>query len=157
MFLSTGNRRISFSIVSYTFSRVLRLAGICAARTRKPRIHDLRHTFCGKGSGAVLDEARSGCASLRRPYHIPGSHGYRAYLLAGARRVLNARPFVRIDGEGVDAAGLLTHKASVISNFTVAEQACHQSERMLREHAVDERFLSNERFRRTTGGQRILT
>ncbi len=50
MFLSAGNRRISFSIVSYTFSRVLRLAGTCPARTRKPRIHDLRHTFCDTGS-----------------------------------------------------------------------------------------------------------
>jgi integrase len=45
VFLSAGNRRISSSMVSYTFRRVLRLAGIAPARTRPPRIHDLRHTF----------------------------------------------------------------------------------------------------------------
>jgi len=45
LFLSAGNRRISASTVHYTFCRVLRLAGIVAARTRPCRIHDLRHTF----------------------------------------------------------------------------------------------------------------
>ena len=45
VFLSAGDRRISSSMVNYTFRRVLRLAGIAPARTRPPRIHDLRHTF----------------------------------------------------------------------------------------------------------------
>jgi integrase/recombinase XerD len=45
VFLSAGNRRISSSMVSYTFRRVRRLAGIAPARPRPPRIHDLRHTF----------------------------------------------------------------------------------------------------------------
>ena len=45
LFLSAGNRRISSSTVSYTFRRVRQLAGIAPARTRPPRIHDLRHTF----------------------------------------------------------------------------------------------------------------
>ena len=31
--------------MNYTFRRVLRLAGMTSARTRRPRIHDLRHTF----------------------------------------------------------------------------------------------------------------
>ena len=38
-------RRIASSTVEYNFRRVRRLAGIAPARTRPPRIHDLRHTF----------------------------------------------------------------------------------------------------------------
>ncbi|MBV8334092.1 MAG: tyrosine-type recombinase/integrase [Alphaproteobacteria bacterium] len=45
VFLSAGNRRISSSTVEHTFHRIRRLAGIAPARTRPPRIHDLRHTF----------------------------------------------------------------------------------------------------------------
>ena len=45
LFLSAGNCRISSSMVSYTFWRMRRLAGIAPARVRQPRIHDLRHTF----------------------------------------------------------------------------------------------------------------
>jgi len=45
LFLSAGNRRISSSMVEYTFRRIRRLAGIAPSRTRPPRIHDLRHTF----------------------------------------------------------------------------------------------------------------
>ncbi len=44
LFLSAGNRRISSTTVGYTFARMRRLAGIAPARTRPPRIHDLRHT-----------------------------------------------------------------------------------------------------------------
>jgi NAD(P)H-dependent FMN reductase len=42
VFLSAGNRRISSSMVEYTFRRIRRLAGITPSRTRPPRIHDLR-------------------------------------------------------------------------------------------------------------------
>jgi integrase/recombinase XerD len=45
VFLSASNQRIAASTVNYTFRRVLRLAGVTSARTRLPRIHDLRHTF----------------------------------------------------------------------------------------------------------------
>ena len=45
VFVSASHRRIASSTVNYTFRRVLRLAGIAPARTRPPRIHDLRHTF----------------------------------------------------------------------------------------------------------------
>ncbi len=44
LFLSAGNRRIGSSMVEYTFRRMCRLAEIAPARTRPPRIHDLRHT-----------------------------------------------------------------------------------------------------------------
>ncbi len=45
VFLSLGNKRISSSIVEYAFSRMRLLARLAPARTRPPRIHDLRHTF----------------------------------------------------------------------------------------------------------------
>lgn len=44
LFLSAGDRRISSTTVGYTFARMRRLAGIAPARSRPPRIHDLRHT-----------------------------------------------------------------------------------------------------------------
>lgn len=60
VFLSAGNRRISSSMVEYTFRRIRRLAGIAPSRARPPRIHDLRHTFatralerCSTGREAV--------------------------------------------------------------------------------------------------------
>ena len=45
VFLSAASQRIASSTVEYTFRRLRRLAGIAPARTRLPRIHDLRHTF----------------------------------------------------------------------------------------------------------------
>jgi integrase/recombinase XerD len=45
VFLSAGSKRISSSMVEYTFRRILRLVGFAPSRTRSPRIHDLRHTF----------------------------------------------------------------------------------------------------------------
>jgi len=45
VFLSAANQRIASSTVEYTFCRIRRLAEIAPARTRPPRIHDLRHTL----------------------------------------------------------------------------------------------------------------
>ncbi len=45
LFLSAGDRRISSTTVEYTFARMRRLASIAPARSRPPRIHDLRHTL----------------------------------------------------------------------------------------------------------------
>lgn len=45
VFLSAGGLRIASSTVGSTFHRVTRLAGIAPARSRKPRIVDLRHSF----------------------------------------------------------------------------------------------------------------
>lgn len=45
VFLSASRQRIASSTAEYTFGRLRRLAGIAPARTRPPRLHDLRHTF----------------------------------------------------------------------------------------------------------------
>jgi len=45
VFLSAGNRRIHNSLAWYTFDRIRKLAGIPPTQSRRPRIHDLRHTF----------------------------------------------------------------------------------------------------------------
>jgi integrase/recombinase XerD len=45
VFLSAKNQRIHTVMAEYTFRRMRRLAGIAPARTRPPRIHDLRHSF----------------------------------------------------------------------------------------------------------------
>lgn len=45
LFLSAGGGRIDSSLANETFRRMLTLAKIGPARGRRPRIHDLRHTF----------------------------------------------------------------------------------------------------------------
>jgi integrase/recombinase XerD len=45
LFLSTKGTALAYTAVNYTFRCVLQLANIAPARTRRPRIHDLRHSF----------------------------------------------------------------------------------------------------------------
>lgn len=45
LFLSASNGRIEASVANTTFNRMLTLAHISPTRTKRPRIHDLRHTF----------------------------------------------------------------------------------------------------------------
>jgi integrase/recombinase XerD len=59
LFLSAGGRRISRSMVNYTFRRVARLAGIVAVRQRPCRIHDLRHTFATRSLEACATRRSS--------------------------------------------------------------------------------------------------
>lgn len=45
LFLSEGRRRIYYSVAHKAFHEILDLADIAPGRLRRPRIHDLRHTF----------------------------------------------------------------------------------------------------------------
>jgi integrase/recombinase XerD len=45
LFLSTKGTALAYTTVNYTFRCVLQLANIAPGRTRRPRIHDLRHSF----------------------------------------------------------------------------------------------------------------
>jgi integrase/recombinase XerD len=45
LFLSIEGKALSHEMANYTFRRVLQLANIAPERVRRPRIHDLRHTF----------------------------------------------------------------------------------------------------------------
>jgi integrase len=60
MFLSVKGTALAYTTVNCTFRRILQLANIAPGRTRRPRIHDLRHTFatrvleqCGSDRDAV--------------------------------------------------------------------------------------------------------
>ena len=60
LFPSVRHRALCPSTVNYTFGRLLRRAGIAPNRAKRPRIHDLRHTFatralerCGAERGEV--------------------------------------------------------------------------------------------------------
>lgn len=64
VFLSAGSRRISASMVNYTFRRVVRLAGVAPARLRRCRIHDLRHTFATR----ALEKCSTGRAAVARHF-----------------------------------------------------------------------------------------
>lgn len=59
LFLSAGDKRISASMVNYTFRRILKLAGIAPGRTRVPRIHDLRHTFATRALEQCSSERKA--------------------------------------------------------------------------------------------------
>ena len=45
LFLSASNGRIESSVANTTFRRMLKLATIAPTRAKRPRIHDIRHTF----------------------------------------------------------------------------------------------------------------
>lgn len=45
LFLSVKGKMLAYSSANCTFRRVLRLANIAPERSRRPRIHDLRHSF----------------------------------------------------------------------------------------------------------------
>lgn len=45
LFLSASDGRIESSVANTTFNRMLKLANIAPTRAKRPRIHDLRHTF----------------------------------------------------------------------------------------------------------------
>lgn len=45
VFVSRRGKKISSSILNYTFRNLLKLSGIKTQRKKMPRIHDLRHTF----------------------------------------------------------------------------------------------------------------
>lgn len=62
VFLSASGRRISASMVNYTFRRVLRLAKITSTPAGRPRIHDLRHTFATR----ALEQCSTGRAAVAR-------------------------------------------------------------------------------------------
>ncbi|MFZ5713855.1 MAG: tyrosine-type recombinase/integrase [Bradyrhizobium sp.] len=58
IFPSVQHRKMYSTTVNYTFRCVLRRAGIAPARSKQPRIHDLRHTFATR----VLEQ----CGTERR-------------------------------------------------------------------------------------------
>ena len=45
LFVSRSEARLSAKTFNYTIHTLLKIAGIAQSRARKPRIHDLRHTF----------------------------------------------------------------------------------------------------------------
>ena len=45
LFLSARGRRLIYPVVNKAFRDIIRLADIAPGRARRPRIHDLRHTF----------------------------------------------------------------------------------------------------------------
>ena len=64
LFLSEGKRKIYYSVAHRAFHEILDRAGIAPGRERRPRIHDLRHTFatrvleqCGAGENAIARHA----------------------------------------------------------------------------------------------------
>jgi integrase/recombinase XerD len=64
LFLSRRGRPIQYCIAYEAFRKIIRLADIAPGRARRPRIHDLRHTFatrvleqCGAGREAIARHA----------------------------------------------------------------------------------------------------
>ncbi|MXW92786.1 MAG: tyrosine-type recombinase/integrase [Rhodospirillaceae bacterium] len=64
LFLSEGKRKICYSVAHSAFHKILDRAGIAPGRERRPRIHDLRHSFatrvleqCGAGEDAIARHA----------------------------------------------------------------------------------------------------
>ena len=62
VFLSARGRSINYSVVNKAFRHILRLADIAPGRARRPRIHDLRHSFATR----VLEQCGAGRESIAR-------------------------------------------------------------------------------------------
>jgi integrase len=62
LFLTARGRRISYPTVNSAFRKILRLANIAPGRTRRPRIHDLRHSFATR----VLEQGGAGRETIAR-------------------------------------------------------------------------------------------
>jgi integrase len=60
--LSARGRRLSYSVVNKAFREIIRHADIAPGRTRRPRIHDLPHTFATR----VLEQCGAGQAAIAR-------------------------------------------------------------------------------------------
>lgn len=64
VFLSVGGKPLSFSTATAAFLVILRKAGIGQGRLRRPRIHDLRHTFATR----VLEQCATRRESVARDF-----------------------------------------------------------------------------------------
>lgn len=62
LFLSEGKRKIYYSVPHRAFHEILAIAAIAPARSRRPRIHDLRHTFATR----VLEQSGAGREAIAR-------------------------------------------------------------------------------------------
>ena len=62
LFLSEGKRKIYYSVPQKVFHEILAIAAIAPGRSRRPRIHDLRHTFATR----VLEKSGAGRDAIAR-------------------------------------------------------------------------------------------
>jgi len=62
LFLSARRRKIPYSVANKAFRHILQLAAIAPERTRRPRIHDLRHSFATR----VLEQGGAERKSIAR-------------------------------------------------------------------------------------------
>jgi integrase/recombinase XerD len=62
LFLSARGRRLSYPVVNKAFREIIRHADVAPGRMRRPRIHDLRHTFATR----VLEQCGAGRVAIAR-------------------------------------------------------------------------------------------
>jgi len=62
LFLSARGRRLSYPVVNKAFREIIRHADVAPGRARRPRIHDLRHTFATR----VLEQCGARRAAIAR-------------------------------------------------------------------------------------------
>ncbi|NJO36014.1 MAG: tyrosine-type recombinase/integrase [Rhodospirillales bacterium] len=62
LFLSARGRKIGYAVANKAYRNMLQLAGIALGRARRPRIHDLRHSFATR----VLEQGGAGRESIAR-------------------------------------------------------------------------------------------
>lgn len=105
LFLSEGKRKIYYSVPQRAFHEILAIAAIAPGRSRRPRIHDLRHTFatrvlekCGAGREAIARHAVAlmtymGHSNLRYTYwYLHRTPELLSEISATAEKLMEGRP-----------------------------------------------------------------
>jgi integrase len=104
VFIDAGGLPLRYIAVKETFDRLLGSTGIVPAAKRRPRLHDLRHTFAVRAlQGSPADRSRSGAQMVALATYMGHVNIYSTYWYLEATADLMRD--VAAAGEGFIAEG----------------------------------------------------
>jgi integrase len=104
VFVDAGGLPLRYIAVKETFDRLVVRAGIVPAATRRPHLHDLRHTFAVRAlQGSPADRSRSGAHMVALATYMGHVNIYATYWYLEATADLMRD--VAAAGEGFIAEG----------------------------------------------------
>jgi len=93
LLISSAGTRLIYNNVQWTFSRLARQAGLAArSATCRPRIHDLRHSFCGRDDPGLVPPRRGRAGAAIPAVDLPGPCRPETHVLVPVGRARTPRP-----------------------------------------------------------------